>query len=775
MSFYKRECGGPVLLCFALLLAVPLPGAAQQQPPAEQTREIGGKTLIQRGAQWYVEHQGRLYEVDDRVITIRFRSDVEPQALDSFLVREGLEVIRSNRLGFIDVRIPLGADPVEYVERLREQDIVESVDINTRGQYFSIMSPTDPLFASQWHLPRINVASDGWQVTTGSKDVVVAVLDSGTDVGHEDLSKNVWINPAEDTNGDQTVAPSNPDHLDNADKNGVDDDSNGFVDDLVGWDFFNNNNNVRGPFFHGTHVAGIVAASTDNATGVAGVAGGAGPTPGTLVMAVGVGDSSPDGSVLDDAIIYAADNGARIITMSLSVAPSAAIDAAIDYAFVRKGVFLDNAAGNGGGAVSYPATLPLVVAVGSVDQTDTVSSFSNRGPELELAAPGEEIWSTQLNNNYNQGDGTSYASPQVAGVAALLLACKPTLTNKELRNILQTTAVDLGAPGRDNLYGFGRIDAAAALKAAGCAAEPPEKPVVFKYAAKVVCGVQEGPDDMRLAQGFYATTINIQNPNVEQVTFTKKLALSFPPAAQRPGRTLTISEDVLGEDEALKVDCPDLQRRLFPGGFPTPYIEGFVVIKSRQSLNVTAVYTTRSLERETCCKTKHGKCCPDIKAECCPNGRGSDCCSGGGCCRTIPGAHSSIDVEQIVERQIEEMPDDERPRRPDLVPLPGRDPDSRLQPFCVIRDGMLAVRVRNQGEGPAGASVTEVDYFNVGQAFQAGTSQLGPNEEVELLFEKPDNCGGETCQFRIAADRAGQVEETNEANNVAEGFCFTPL
>jgi subtilisin family serine protease len=158
-----------------------------------------------------------------------------------------------------------------------------------------------------------------------------------------------------------------------------------------------------------------------------------------------------------------------VITMSLTVGPSAAIDAALAYAWNTKHVFIDCAAGNsGGGPVGYPANNPNVVAVSSTGPADIISGFSSVGPEVELAAPGETIWSTRIGNTYGQGDGTSYAAPQVAGVAALLLSCDATLTHQGVRQLLRAGAVDLGVPGPDNLYGFGRIDALASLRAAGC-------------------------------------------------------------------------------------------------------------------------------------------------------------------------------------------------------------------------------------------------------------------------------------------------------------------
>lgn len=139
----------------------------------------------------------------------------------------------------------------------------------------------------------------------------------------------------------------------------------------------------------------------------------------------------------------------------------------------------------------------------------------------------------------------------------------------------------------------------------------------MQYAAKIVCGVQKDPDDLRLARGVYATTVNVHNPDAAPVAITKKLALSYPPPEQRPGEVKKIGSDLLGPDQALKTDCMDLRKRLFPGGFPSPYIEGFVVLQSSDPLDVTAVYTTATLGA-------------DGKAA----------------------AHSSIDVEQIPGRRL---------------------------------------------------------------------------------------------------------------------------
>jgi hypothetical protein len=121
---------------------------------------------------------------------------------------------------------------------------------------------------------------------------------------------------------------------------------------------------------------------------------------------------------------------------------------------------------------------------------------------------------------------------------------------------------------------------------------------MFKYAAKLVCGLHRDPRDRRLIRGAYATTINIHNPNDVEVEFFKKLALTFPPAEQKPGEVIRISEDVLRPDEALAVDCMDIQRQVFQGTLPAPYIEGFVVIQCKMSLDVAAVYTSAGVDSQ---------------------------------------------------------------------------------------------------------------------------------------------------------------------------------
>ncbi|WP_447969784.1 S8 family serine peptidase [Nitrospira sp. M1] len=724
MKRYK-ECVGRRWSIRSLVILCVLSMAFPSQGLGMEKREFAGKTYSAQEHKWYQEFQGSKYEVHPQVITVKFKKGLALASKRTFEAQQGFNELRENRLGYVDIEIPAGSNPLDVVQQLQADGVLEYAEINTLGRYLPVGDPDDQIFPDQWHLEKTQVSPNeptgAWGITTGSNDVVVAVLDSGTDIGHEDLIGNIWVNPGEDADSDGALDASNPDHLDNDDKNGADDDGNGFVDDLAGWDFVNNNNDVLGPFFHGTHVAGIIGAMTNNGQGLAGVAGGFGPKKGVSVMAVGVGDNAPDGSILDDAIIYAADNGAKVITLSLTVGSSQAIDDAIDYAVNQKGVFMNNAAGNSSGPVGYPATNPNVVAVSSTDKNDVLSTFSNRGPEIELAAPGEEIWSTQKNNNYGEGDGTSYASPQVAGLAGLLLSCDPTLSQKKIRTIMHDSAVDLGDSGKDDLYGFGRIDALAALKSVNCMTPMPE--AKYQYSAKVVCGIQKNPDDRRLARGLYATAINIHNPNQTPVKFNKILAMTYPPKEQRPGKVLPIATDTLKPGEALAVDCPDIQQRLFPNGFPTSYIKGFVVIKSPESLDVTGVYTATNLE----------------------------------------GDNPSIDVEQIQER---EMKSDRR--LPDLVVKEIRRPAVSCPGgggTCVTK---TSITVANDGMQNAGSfKVRIVLDPTQGVIVTQSLSGLAAGDMQSLTVTTPPggNCFDPDCTISATVDSDNSVNESNEGNN----------
>ncbi|WP_189335326.1 S8 family peptidase [Actinoplanes ianthinogenes] len=284
---------------------------------------------------------------------------------------------------------------------------------------------TDTYRSRQWDLTRMNVPT-AWQRSTGT-GVTVAVIDTGVDASHPDLAGQVL------TGYDATT------------------DQDGGTTDPQG---------------HGTHVAGTVAALAGNGIGVAGVA------PDVKILPVRVLDAKGVGYDSDTAqgIVWAADHGADVINMSLGGTDrSSAVSSAVAYAR-SKGVVVVAAAGNErqkGSPTSYPGADPGVIAVAATDSADQVASYSNAGDYVDVAAPGSSIISTYPTGlaaaGYATMNGTSMASPHVAAVAALLLAAKPGLTPDEVESALEGSAVDLGAAGKDNDFGYGRVDAAAAL------------------------------------------------------------------------------------------------------------------------------------------------------------------------------------------------------------------------------------------------------------------------------------------------------------------------
>jgi len=324
----------------------------------------------------------------------------------------------------------------------------------------------DPLAAKQWGMIDIGV-KDGWKVTMGSPNMIVAVIDTGVDYTHEDLLPNLWRNPKEI-----------PD-------NGIDDDGNGYIDDVIGWDFSSNDNKPfdlaydqfhlimgEGNPGHGTHCAGNIAAKADNGLGVAGVA------PNVKIMALrfmsekGEGDTA--GAV--KAIKYAVDNGAKVLSNSWGSegddpsegASNQALKDIIKYAQDHNVLFIA-AAGNGHQGIGYdndtdpkpgvPASYDIenIISVAAVDSKDQLAGFSNWGAKtVHLAAPGVAIFSTTVNNHYTDTvvdvggftatwDGTSMATPHVAGAAALYWSAHPEKNWKDVKQALLSSVTKIPA------------------------------------------------------------------------------------------------------------------------------------------------------------------------------------------------------------------------------------------------------------------------------------------------------------------------------------------
>ncbi len=372
---------------------------------------------------------------------------------------DGIRAMGADGAGSTAVRaVPAGTTAAAEAQRLEQDPAVAYAEPDYRVELFAEPSQSD-----QWGLENTGqsvLGTDGtpdldvdgtaaWETTTGSRDVVVAVIDTGIDTDHPDLGANVWTNRAE--------ANGTP---------GVDDDGNGFVDDVHGWDFVNDDDSVfdSGESFHGTHVAGTVAAPR-NGRGVAGVA------PGVRVMPLKFVDGE-SGAVSNavEAIEYAAAMGADVINASWGTVGNSR---ALREAIVDAGLPVAAAAGNAGRDLDtdpvYPAAFDLgeVLGVAAVDNRGGVPSFSNHGGStVEVAGPGAGVLSLMPDGRYGYANGTSMAAPHVSGIAALLASEDPGLSAAQINDRIAGSVTPLASLADRTVTG-GLVNAAAALAAGG--------------------------------------------------------------------------------------------------------------------------------------------------------------------------------------------------------------------------------------------------------------------------------------------------------------------
>ncbi|MBP7689059.1 MAG: S8 family serine peptidase [Thermoflexales bacterium] len=344
----------------------------------------------------------------------------------------------------IDVWVVAARSGAAPLESIRSDPAIDWIEANGWVRASDVITPDDTFYvAQQWPYLNVMRVPEAWALTTGDSRPV-AVIDTGISITHPDLTGKIWSNPDE-------IAG-----------NGLDDDANGYVDDAIGWNFVSNTNNVQDNHSHGSHVSGSIAASANNGQGIAGLSWAATLMP---IKALG-SNAAGTWANIAAAIIYAADEGARIINLSLGdkAVPPQTLRLAVSYA-QSKGCLLIAAAGNDGtGQIEYPAALPGVLAVASTELDDTRSDFSNYGADLDVSAPGRDIFSASSTGSYYANSGTSMSAAHVSGLAALIWSMRPDYAALTVAQTITLTAQDIGSIGWDAQSGWGRIDALAAVR-----------------------------------------------------------------------------------------------------------------------------------------------------------------------------------------------------------------------------------------------------------------------------------------------------------------------
>lgn len=459
---------GPTLfLTLAIALATAF-SAARAQSPAIESGVLVVKFAPNSAtaANWFANQRGGSIEGFTPLLgahtTQGYISDATLQAVEKRL-RDDTYKKTSNMVSEMShicvVRFTSAVDIAIAARKLSAfPDVLYAEPMPTRSTTFV---PDDPLRFEQYHLNLIN-AFEAWDLAPAGSSAVIAIIDTGIDYLHEDLSNNIFINAGEDINHNGIV--------DDADFNNKDDDGNGFIDDIRGWDFIGatgkqGDNNPRPGNQHGTHVAGIAGATVNNAIGIAGTA----PNVQLLPVKIAI-DNSSSTSVINgyEGIIYAAAMGADIINCSWGGTTRSSAEEEIVANALALGSLIIGAAGNDSKEVAFfPASYPGVLSVASVNNDNRASGFSNFHTSVDVSAPGSSIYSTVPNNRYDYLSGTSMASPVTAGLAALIKMKNPAFKPLQIGEQIKATTDNIDTSLLDRYrgkFGTGRINALRALQ-----------------------------------------------------------------------------------------------------------------------------------------------------------------------------------------------------------------------------------------------------------------------------------------------------------------------
>lgn len=360
---------------------------------------------------------------------VKFKDKMSSTSVQSFANQINAQLIKNSPIINTAVFKTLDGMTIDgYIESLKTNPLVDYAEKNF--QYTNKYTVSDPRSKEQNGLAIAGLAK-AWDITFGDPKVIIAVVDTGIDLTHPDLKNKIVTGYNVITQG--KTPPK---------------DDNG----------------------HGTHASGIAAADTNNKIGVAGTA------PKCRLMPIKALDAKGSGDTFNVAlgVVWAADHGARVINMSLGGPNNETLQRAIEYALAKNVVVVAAMGNDGKNKKAYPAALPGVISVGSIDFDKRRSEFSNYGDWITVVAPGSQILSTlptyeasmtefEKEQGYDYLDGTSMACPMVAGLAGLILSRNPNYTPEEVKQRIQSTAVDLGKPGYDIEYGHGLINAAKAI------------------------------------------------------------------------------------------------------------------------------------------------------------------------------------------------------------------------------------------------------------------------------------------------------------------------
>lgn len=451
---FKKYCRAEIWsYCLFIALVVTLILLWNHQAHAVKTDYVPGQLLVKiRGSSLLAGTQAAVTQTSQKntLAGIKIKSaEILSTPVATAAARQNSAAALSSQVPEVVYKITL-ADDVDLAQAQATLARTEGV-IYAEPNYIITLDiiPNDPGYSQQWHQEKI-AAPLAWNITTGSSSVVVAVIDSGVDIDHQDLAANIWHNSRE-------IAG-----------NGKDDDGNGFVDDYSGYNFNNypsgGGSDVNDGYGHGTHLSGIIAGVGNNNLGICGVLWQA------RIMAVKFVQASGSGSVADasQAIRYAATNGAQVLNLSFGTPnDSSTLKDAINYALGRGCVIVASTGNENSSAPKYPAAYSGVLAVGATDQNDQKAGFSNYPSYIFMAAPGVNIYSTAAGNGYRLGTGTSQAAPLVAAAAALLRSIRTDLNRDDITNLLKNGADDIGASGYDNETGWGRLNLNKSLAALG--------------------------------------------------------------------------------------------------------------------------------------------------------------------------------------------------------------------------------------------------------------------------------------------------------------------